>query len=140
MATLTYSSNTTDSHVATVFMIMTVLIGAVLAGSTSAIRPDADAQVPPSQAVGHELTVACYQYIAKSGPRIAPSKQCCDLVKSFPASYTCELVTPVTETHICMPKVVYVGRTCGLNIPTGFVCGSAILFLLQSNRSHAEHR
>ncbi|KAK6945465.1 Bifunctional inhibitor/plant lipid transfer protein/seed storage helical domain [Dillenia turbinata] len=66
----------------------------------------------------------CQSFVLIPGPKIPPSADCCASIKNVDIPCICKLITPPIEKIISMEKVVYVGRTCGLNIPPGLKCGS----------------
>lgn len=70
------------------------------------------------------LVAQCSSFVGVKGPKIPPSTGCCWAVKSADIPCVCSLVTPDIEKLISMEKVVFVARTCGINVPPGKKCGS----------------
>ncbi|XP_075633685.1 uncharacterized protein LOC142606181 [Castanea sativa] len=70
------------------------------------------------------LASQCLSSVKRFGPKIPPSAECCAVVKGVDIPCVCKLVTRIVEFIISMEKVVYVGRSCGLTIQPGTICGS----------------
>ena len=70
------------------------------------------------------LASQCLSSVQRFGPKIPPSAECCAVVKGVDIPCVCKLVTRMVEFIISMEKVVYVGRSCGLTIQPGTICGS----------------
>ncbi|GAV88274.1 LTP_2 domain-containing protein [Cephalotus follicularis] len=66
----------------------------------------------------------CGKYVAKSGPDVYPSPECCSLVQSLDIPCVCKLLTNQIQDLISMEKVVYVARSCGKAVSPGTKCGS----------------
>ncbi|KAK7411765.1 hypothetical protein VNO78_03203 [Psophocarpus tetragonolobus] len=66
----------------------------------------------------------CSQYVQKSGPIIRPSATCCAVLRKFNVPCVCKLITKEVASLVSIPKAVFVGRTCGLNLPPGMQCGA----------------
>ncbi|KDP35266.1 hypothetical protein JCGZ_09425 [Jatropha curcas] len=71
-----------------------------------------------------EAGVQCFQYVKISGPKIPPSKECCDVLKNADMNCICKHVTPEVEKMVSVEKIVYVAQTCGLAFSPGTKCGS----------------
>jgi hypothetical protein len=80
------------------------------------------------------IITQCKSFVSKDGPKIPPSKPCCDALKGANVSCYCKYVTPGIENMISIEKALYVAKTCQCqNIPTD-KCGSkliSILFVIQ---------
>ncbi|XP_026425897.1 uncharacterized protein LOC113322091 [Papaver somniferum] len=70
------------------------------------------------------LTGRCAQYVLKMGPKIRPSRGCCDVVRKVDIPYVCQQVTPEIEKLVSIKKVLYVAQFCGKDVPHGAKCGS----------------
>ncbi|KDP43358.1 hypothetical protein JCGZ_25463 [Jatropha curcas] len=70
-----------------------------------------------------EVGAQCFKYIKISGPKIPPSKGCCNVLKNADMGCICKHVTPELKKMISMEKVVYVAQTCGLAFTPGTKCG-----------------
>jgi len=77
-----------------------------------------------------DLIAQCSQYVQKSGPKIPPSATCCAALRKFNVPCACKLVTKEAASLVSIPKVVFVGRSCGLNLPPGMQCGGNNIFSL----------
>ncbi|XP_045828645.1 putative lipid-transfer protein DIR1 [Trifolium pratense] len=79
---------------------------------------------------GGDLTgiiTQCKSFVKKDGPKIPPSKPCCEALKGANVPCYCKYVTPSIENMISIEKALYVAKTCQLqNIPTD-KCGSYII-------------
>jgi len=70
----------------------------------------------------------CKRFVEKDGPKIPPSKPCCEALKGANVPCYCKYVTPSIEKIISIEKALYVAKTCQLqNIPTD-KCGSKFAF------------
>ncbi|GLT43178.1 hypothetical protein SLA2020_171480 [Shorea laevis] len=70
----------------------------------------------------------CSYFVLKSGPKIPPSQECCNIVKNINVPCFCKdtmpyLLPTFKWKHIDMDKMVYVARSCGLSIRPGVNCG-----------------
>lgn len=74
------------------------------------------------------LVSQCSKFVQKSGPSIPPSPGCCAVIRTFDISCGCKLVTKEVERLVSIPKVIFVARSCGLNIPPGLQCGCKIFY------------
>ncbi|WVZ04248.1 hypothetical protein V8G54_025054 [Vigna mungo] len=74
-----------------------------------------------------DLISQCQQYVQKTGPKIKPSAACCAVLKQFNVPCACKLVTKEVASLVSIPKVVFVGRSCGLNLPAGMHCGAVVI-------------
>ncbi|EOA17694.1 hypothetical protein CARUB_v10006065mg [Capsella rubella] len=63
----------------------------------------------------------CQRYISNAGP---PSRSCCALIRPIDVPCACRYVSRDVTNYIDMDKVVYVARSCGKKIPSGYKCGS----------------
>ncbi|KAK2377902.1 hypothetical protein P8452_49521 [Trifolium repens] len=73
------------------------------------------------------IITQCKSFVSKDGPKIPPSKPCCDALKGANVSCYCKYVTPSIENMISIEKALYVAKTCQCqNIPTD-KCGSYII-------------
>ncbi|WJX59548.1 hypothetical protein P8452_44857 [Trifolium repens] len=73
------------------------------------------------------IITQCKSFVSKDGPKIPPSKPCCDALKGANVSCYCKYVTPGIENMISIEKALYVAKTCQCqNIPTD-KCGSYII-------------
>ncbi|XP_073113563.1 uncharacterized protein [Elaeis guineensis] len=70
------------------------------------------------------LIKQCKDYVKKEGPQVAPSVQCCQVVKHVDVPCVCKHVTPRIEEMISMEKAVYVAKECGRPLKHGCRCGS----------------
>jgi len=70
-----------------------------------------------------DLITQCQAYVQKTGPKIKPSAACCAELLKFNVPCACKLVTKEVASLVSVPKVVFVARTCGLNLPAGMQCG-----------------
>ncbi|KAK6923458.1 Bifunctional inhibitor/plant lipid transfer protein/seed storage helical domain [Dillenia turbinata] len=70
------------------------------------------------------LIAKCKSFVLKPGPKVKPSEDCCAVVKKVDVPCVCKYVTPPIELIVSMEKVVYVARTCGVQVPPGMKCGS----------------
>lgn len=77
-----------------------------------------------------KIVAECRKYVMKGGPKIPPSKACCDALKGADLLCLCKYVPPGIGNIISFEKALYVGRTCGLKIPPGTKCGSKNLISL----------
>ncbi|CAN1751122.1 hypothetical protein LINPERHAP1_LOCUS4241 [Linum perenne] len=66
----------------------------------------------------------CWKYVQKSGSKSPPSPGCCAALKPVDLSCACPYVSKSVEGYVSMDKVVYVARTCGMNLAAGTKCGS----------------
>ncbi|XP_010273372.1 PREDICTED: uncharacterized protein LOC104608943 [Nelumbo nucifera] len=69
------------------------------------------------------LIKECTIYVMKIGPKIPPSKGCCDVVKNANLECVCQHVTRKVEQLISIDKAVYVADSCGRPLPHGQKCG-----------------
>ncbi|CAN1751121.1 hypothetical protein LINPERHAP1_LOCUS4241 [Linum perenne] len=86
------------------------------------------------------LMSQCWKYVQKSGSKSPPSPGCCAALKPVDLSCACPYVSKSVEGYVSMDKVVYVARTCGMNLAAGTKCGSVILFLRPEDRSICEEK
>ncbi|KAJ1420636.1 Bifunctional inhibitor/plant lipid transfer protein/seed storage helical domain [Sesbania bispinosa] len=70
------------------------------------------------------LISQCSQFVQKPGPMIPPSPGCCAELRHLDIPCACKLVTKSVEKYVSIPKVIFVARSCGLNLPPGMQCGS----------------
>ncbi|KAL5565832.1 hypothetical protein UlMin_028996 [Ulmus minor] len=71
------------------------------------------------------LISECAKYVSKEGKAInPPSPSCCAVVKPIDVPCACKYVNKKIENLVDTDKVVYVARTCGLQVPIGMKCGS----------------
>ncbi|KAE8781084.1 putative lipid-transfer protein DIR1 [Hordeum vulgare] len=71
------------------------------------------------------LNEACYQYVKKGAPTVAPSQECCDVVRGADVPCVCRyLGSPGVSDNISMEKVFYVTQQCGVSIPGN--CGGEL--------------
>ncbi|CAJ1933947.1 unnamed protein product [Sphenostylis stenocarpa] len=72
----------------------------------------------------NDLVSQCSKYVQKTGPMIKPSAACCAVVRKIDVPCACKLITKEVASLISIPKSVFVGRSCGLNLPPGMQCGA----------------
>ncbi|XP_050224875.1 uncharacterized protein LOC126674472 [Mercurialis annua] len=99
-------------------MTMLVILGTLILNDRK-VSAQCEGKVPIS-----DLISQCSKFVQKTGPKIAPSQQCCQVVKNAEIPCVCKLVTSAIEKIVSMEKVVYVARTCGVEVQPGFKCGS----------------
>ncbi|XP_050225739.1 uncharacterized protein LOC126675180 [Mercurialis annua] len=99
-------------------MAMLVMVGTLILNDEK-VSAQCDGKVPLT-----ELVLQCSQYIGNNGPTIPPLEACCQVVKQADIPCGCQLVTPTIEQIVSMEKVIFVARSCGLQINPGFKCGS----------------
>ncbi|XP_026418200.1 protein LIM3-like [Papaver somniferum] len=101
------------------FLGFTVLIVVVLAATnTNGVSADG------CEGDLRGLTGRCAPYVLKMGPKIRPSRGCCDVVRKVDIPCVCRQVTPEIEKLVSIKKVLYVAQFCGKNVPHGTKCGS----------------
>ncbi|CAE6161541.1 unnamed protein product [Arabidopsis arenosa] len=67
----------------------------------------------------------CQRYVNNAGPESPPpSRSCCALIRPIDVPCACRYVSRDVTNYIDMDKVVYVARSCGKKIPSGYKCGS----------------
>ncbi|XP_010447223.1 PREDICTED: uncharacterized protein LOC104729900 [Camelina sativa] len=67
----------------------------------------------------------CQRYVSSAGPNSPPpSRSCCALIRPIDVPCACRYVSRDVTNYIDMDKVVYVARSCGKKIPSGYKCGS----------------
>ncbi|KAF8050196.1 hypothetical protein N665_2028s0003 [Sinapis alba] len=67
----------------------------------------------------------CLRYVSNAGPKSPPvSRSCCALIPPVDVPCACRYVSRDVTNYIDMDKVVYVARSCGKKIPSGYKCGS----------------
>ncbi|CAN8327273.1 unnamed protein product [Cochlearia groenlandica] len=67
----------------------------------------------------------CQRYVSNAGPNSpSPSRSCCGLIRPIDVPCACRYVSRDVTNYIDMNKVVYVARSCGKKIPSGYKCGS----------------
>lgn len=70
----------------------------------------------------------CQRYVSNAGPNSQPpSRSCCALIRPIDVPCACRYVSRDVTNYIDMDKVVYVARSCGKKIPSGYKCGSKYL-------------
>ncbi|XP_010557508.1 PREDICTED: uncharacterized protein LOC104826487 [Tarenaya hassleriana] len=82
----------------------------------------AEAQVCGADLMG--LISECQRYVGKSGPKIPPSPSCCALIRPIDVPCACRYISRDVMSYVDMDKVVYVARSCGKKIASGYKCGS----------------
>ncbi|XP_020214171.1 uncharacterized protein LOC109798352 [Cajanus cajan] len=70
-----------------------------------------------------DLISECAEFVQKSGPVVRPSPGCCAVLKRFDVPCACKLITREVTNLVSIPKVIFVARSCGLNLPPGMQCG-----------------
>jgi hypothetical protein len=71
------------------------------------------------------LIMECQQYVMPpKKPLIPPSNSCCSAVQKADIPCLCSKVTKKIEEIVSMEKVVYVSKKCGIEVKSGFKCGS----------------
>ncbi|XP_015571195.1 uncharacterized protein LOC8274341 [Ricinus communis] len=101
-----------------VIMAMLVMVGTQVL-SDKKVSAQCEGKVPLPQ-----LISKCYKFVEKPGPKVPPSQGCCQVVKKADIPCACKLVTSEIEKIVSMEKVVYVARTCGVEVKPGLKCGS----------------
>ena len=72
----------------------------------------------------------CQRYVSNAGPNSPPpSRSCCALIRPIDVPCACRYVSRDVTNYIDMDKVVYVARSCGKKIPSGYKCGSKYPFI-----------
>ncbi|KAF9592414.1 hypothetical protein IFM89_014904 [Coptis chinensis] len=99
------------------FAFIAIAIFVILASSNQVLAADCEADVP-------DLITQCTQYVAKAGPKVPPSSECCQVVKRVDIPCICSHIPSTIELIISMDKVVYVAGQCGRPVAHGFKCGS----------------
>ncbi|KAF9592409.1 hypothetical protein IFM89_014899 [Coptis chinensis] len=99
------------------FAFIAIAIFLIVASSNQVLAADCEDDVPV-------LIIQCRQYVAKAGPKVPPSSECCQVVKRVDIPCICSLVQSTIELFISMEKAVYVAEQCGRPVAPGFVCGS----------------
>ncbi|XVF47292.1 hypothetical protein PTKIN_Ptkin03bG0098200 [Pterospermum kingtungense] len=97
-----------------------LMIAATLGFRDHGVSGQCEASIP-------SLISQCLEYVKVSGPEVAPSQDCCNVITHVDIACLCKLVTPDVEKLVSMEKVVFVGRSCGLKIQPGMKCGSKII-------------
>ncbi|KAK6911070.1 Bifunctional inhibitor/plant lipid transfer protein/seed storage helical domain [Dillenia turbinata] len=108
------TSNTSAWALMVVVGIMILFVG------SSQVSADCEADV-------RDLVAKCRSFVLKPGPNVPPSEECCAVAKEADIPCVCSIVTPPIELIISMEKVVYVARTCGVDVPPGLQCGSYVV-------------
>ncbi|CAK8538883.1 unnamed protein product [Lathyrus sativus] len=73
------------------------------------------------------IKTQCERFVQKGGPKIPPSKSCCEALKDADITCYCKYLTPDIEKMLSIEKVLFVAKTCRCkNIPTD-KCGSYII-------------
>lgn len=68
----------------------------------------------------------CISFVQKEGPKVPPSKSCCEALQGANVSCYCKYVTPGIESKFSIEKALFVAKTCqAQNIPTD-KCGSKL--------------
>ncbi|KAK7341266.1 hypothetical protein VNO80_24192 [Phaseolus coccineus] len=93
----------------------------VVAGCLMCNTKEVSAQCGGSVA---DLISQCSEYAQKTGPKIKPSAACCAVLREFNVACACKLITKEVASLVSIPKVVFVARSCGLNLPPGMQCGA----------------
>lgn len=100
------------------FMTSAILIiAASLAFTDHGVSAQCETSIP-------SLISYCSEYVRVSGPKVPPSQECCNVITHLDMPCLCQFVTPDVEKLVSMEKVMFVGRSCGLNIQPGMKCGS----------------
>lgn len=77
-----------------------------------------------------ELEAKCKKFVKISGPKVYPSAECCDIIKTLDIPRFCKYIIPIIEKDISMEKVVYVVRTCGIPLQAGMKCGGKFVIFI----------
>ncbi|CAL5190683.1 unnamed protein product [Lathyrus oleraceus] len=73
------------------------------------------------------IQTQCESFVKKDGPKIPPSKPCCEALKGADITCYCKYLTPPIEKLLSIEKVLFVAKTCQCqNIPTD-KCGSYVI-------------
>ncbi|XP_057976154.1 uncharacterized protein LOC131163579 [Malania oleifera] len=83
---------------------------------------------PTGRVDSGKLSEKCRGFVGSTGPMVAPSRECCDLMHALPpASLPCFCSTfsrfPYT-LFISVKKAFFVVQSCGIPVPHGTRCGS----------------
>ena len=71
------------------------------------------------------LVNECQRYVSNAGPNSPPpSGSCCALIRPIDVPCGCRYVTRDVTNNFDMDKLIYVARSCGKKIPSGYKCGS----------------
>ncbi|KAK6923445.1 Bifunctional inhibitor/plant lipid transfer protein/seed storage helical domain [Dillenia turbinata] len=97
--------------------LMVVVGIMILFAGGSQVSADCEADV-------QDLIAKCRSFVLKPGPKVPPSEECCAVAKKADIPCVCSFITPPIELIISLEKVVYVARTCGVEVPPGLKCGS----------------
>ncbi|XP_057440484.1 non-specific lipid transfer protein GPI-anchored 31-like [Lotus japonicus] len=73
------------------------------------------------------IMTQCTSFVKKEGPKIPPSSACCETLKDVDIPCLCQHIPGPIMSHISMEKALYVGKTCGAEVPSGTKCGSYIV-------------
>ncbi|ESW03561.1 hypothetical protein PHAVU_011G024000 [Phaseolus vulgaris] len=97
--------------------LATLVVAGCLMCNTKEVSAQCGGSVP-------DLISQCSEYGQKTGPKIKPSAACCAVLREFNVACACKLITKEVASLVSIPKVVFVARSCGLNLPPGMQCGA----------------
>ncbi|XP_065864281.1 uncharacterized protein [Euphorbia lathyris] len=99
-----------------VIMATLLMVGALILKDQK-VSAECSRSIPP-------LITHCANFMNKDAPKVPPSKDCCEVLRSVDIPCVCKFVNPKVEAIISMEKGAYVARTCGLKVEPGKKCGS----------------